>query len=393
MIKVVLDLVSLLRTTFPLLFSALFFALVFILLAKSIKKYYYVYYTLFAIPFLLVAVPFFLRLCGVETSFNFTRIPVLGEILRDYIHMGSLGHPLLIVIMYMGALDTRKTYVKRLMSIRKEISIISGFPILTHSLIRSFNNFPRALKYFTNHNEFMENSNAPSALGVGISNTVLVLGIVMLVLFFVLWVTSFDAVHRRMGGVKWKKVQKWSYVLYALLFIHAMGIVVGGMMNPRGGHQAAAQATVEVTAQATAPAAPSDEAGARGERRNRAQGEHATEVSQAGRSPEQNGEATGERRGRSNREAAASEQGGGERTPHAARAEQQEKAATTAQVQPQQQQGHTPTKGLTDIQISQEARQWISFWSLILIYGSYLILRVRKARKKAAKKAAAFSGK
>lgn len=231
MIKILIDLLSFLRTTVPLLFCVAVFALLFVWLAKSIKRYYYIYYTLFAIPFLMVVVPSLLRMIGIETSFNFTRIPVLGELLRDYIHMASLGHPLLIIIMYMGALDVKNPYVKRLMSIRKEISILSGFPILTHSWIRVMNNFPKALKYFTDHSAFMENPRVTSELGAGITNTVLVLGIVMLVLFLILWVTSFDVVHKRLGGIRWKKIQRWSYVLYALLFIHAMGLQVGRMVS------------------------------------------------------------------------------------------------------------------------------------------------------------------
>ncbi|MDL2310179.1 ferric reductase-like transmembrane domain-containing protein [Parabacteroides sp. OttesenSCG-928-B22] len=231
MIKILIDLLSFLRTTVPLLFCVAVFALLFVWLAKSIKRYYYIYYTLFAIPFLMVVVPSLLRMIGIETSFNFTRIPVLGELLRDYIHMASLGHPLLIIIMYMGALDVKNPYVKRLMSIRKEISILSGFPILTHSWIRVMNNFPKALKYFTDHSAFMENPRVTSELGAGITNTVLVLGIVMLVLFLILWITSFDVVHKRLGGIRWKKIQRWSYVLYALLFIHAMGLQVGRMVS------------------------------------------------------------------------------------------------------------------------------------------------------------------
>ncbi|MDH6341520.1 DMSO/TMAO reductase YedYZ heme-binding membrane subunit [Parabacteroides sp. PFB2-12] len=231
MIKILIDLLSFLRTTVPLLFCVAVFALLFVWLAKSIKRYYYIYYTLFAIPFLMVVVPSLLRMIGVETSFNFTRIPVLGELLRDYIHMASLGHPLLIIIMYMGALDVKNPYVKRLMSIRKEISILSGFPILTHSWIRVLNNFPKALKYFTDHSAFMENPRVTSELGAGITNTVLVLGIVMLVLFLILWISSFDVVHKRLGGIRWKKIQRWSYVLYALLFIHAMGLQVGRMVS------------------------------------------------------------------------------------------------------------------------------------------------------------------
>ncbi len=311
MIKVFIDLLSFLRTTFPLIFCVAVFALFFILLAKSVKKYYYIYYTLFAIPSLLVIIPSILGMCGIELPFSFIRVPVLGEILRDYIHMAALGHPLLIVIMYMGALDTRRPYVKKLMSIRKEISIISGFPVLTHSWIRTINNFPASLKYFTDHSAFMENPRVTSELGAGITNTSLVLGIIMLVLFLMLWITSFDVVHKRLGGIRWKKIQKWSYVLYVLLFVHAMGLQVGRMVTSNASEN---RAKTEVVAN-----------------------------------------------------------------------------ADSREQQPQAQQGHggggrAPSKGIADIQISSTVKQWISIYSFLLIYGSYLILRVRKAKMKSRRK-------
>lgn len=341
MIKVLIDLLSFLRTTFPLLFCVAVFALLFILLAKSIKKYYYIYYTLFAIPFIMVVLPSIVKMCGVETSFNFTRIPVLGEILRDYIHMASLGHPLLIIIMYMGALDIKKPYVKKLMSIRKEISIISGFPILTHSWIRTINNFPNSLKYFTNHSEFMENPKVTSVLGAGITNTVLVVGIVMLILFLILWITSFDVVHKRLGGKRWKKIQKWSYVLYALLFIHAIGLQIGRMVSNNATN-------------------------------NKAKTEIAAHIN----STEQQTRNASEKRERENIKETTTSQ----------RQDKQTKEQNMSPTQRNSGGGRTPTKGLTDINIDAETKQWISLCSLLLIYGSYLILRIKKEKKKSRKK-------
>jgi DMSO/TMAO reductase YedYZ heme-binding membrane subunit len=341
MIKVLLDLLVLMRTLFPLIVSTLIFALLFILLAKSIKKYYYVYYAVFAVPFVLFTVPFALRLCGVAMPFSFTGIPVLGEILRDYVHMAGIGHPLLIIVMYIGALNMKNPWVKRLMSIRKEISVISGFPILVHSLVRTLNNFPSSLKYFTRHAEFMSDGRATNALGAGISNTALVLGIVMLVLFLILWITSFDAVRRRMGGAMWKKTQRWSYVLYALMFIHAAGIQTGSLLNPRGGR--APSHTVEATAP---PAAAAEHDGA-------------AQSGQSEMTRPAPAEARAERGQRGNR--------GGERTQAA-----------------QGGRGHgTATGSLADVRFDATTQRWASIASLLLIYGSYLILRLRKAKRSA----------
>jgi DMSO/TMAO reductase YedYZ heme-binding membrane subunit len=75
-----------------------------------------------------------------------------------------------------------------------------------------------------------------SALGAGVTNSAYLLGVLMAVLFLILWVTSFDAIHKRLGAVRWKKIQRWSYVLYAMLFVHSLLLGIGGLLNGGGGH-------------------------------------------------------------------------------------------------------------------------------------------------------------
>ena len=369
MVKILLDLQQFLLTCLPLFTTLAVFTLFAVLCAKSIKKHATAYYVAFSIPFILQAVPTVLRWCGVELGFSFMRVPILAQILRDYIHMGTFGHPLLIIIMYMGALDAKRPAVKKLMSIRKELSIISGFPVLTHSLVRVANNFPSSLRYFTDHDAYMETARVGSELGAGISSFAMVLGILLLALFLPLWITSFDSVHKRMGGAKWKKLQKWSYVLYAMLFIHAMGIQVGGMLNPRGGHAAPAPVVAQAVA---APAASAPESHPRGEGGQRPEG-----GAQRGEGrPEGGGNAVqgaNAAQNAQNAQPAAQPAGRGQGTQQAAPASG----------------GRAQTKSLADLSVSAPARRWIHVVSLLLIYGSYLVLRVRKARKKAAKKAAA----
>ena len=320
MIKIIFDFLQFLLTCAPLLTSLAIFTLLSIWLAKSIKKNSKIYYVILVIPFLLVAIPTVFRWCGIPLPVNFTGIPVLGVILRDYIHMGVLGHPLLIIIMYMGALDPKIPFVKRLMSIRKELSIIVGFPVLTHSLVRVANNFMSPLQFFTDREASLAGNPVASELGAGISSFSLVLGIVMLVIFLPLWITSFDSVRKRMGAVQWKKLQKWAYVLYVTLFIHAAGIAVGGMMNPRGGG-APPRPAVEVTAQQTTGENP--------------QGERAVRPTDS--------------------------------------------ESPNTQTSPQ---GRVMPKSFGDFQAPRSTIQYIHLASLVLIYGSYLYLRVRKAKKR-----------
>ena len=330
MVKILVELLEFLRSCAPFLFSLGALSLFFILLSKSIKKHATIYYIVFAVPFILYLITFFGGLMGLKMP-NLIIVPVLGEILRDYIHVAALGHPILIIIMYIGALNSKNPTVKKLLSIRKEISIISGFPILMHSLVRVMNNLPGAIKFFTDKAGYLENTKVVSELGAGISSFSLVLGIVLLIIFVPLWVTSFDAVHRRMGGVKWKKLQKWAYVLYALMFIHAIGIQAGGMLNPRGGAPRPAVETVAPTANTQA-----------GDAAQAKPTESARAERQVGQPETIQQPATGQSRGPA---------------------------------------GRAPSKGISDIKVSQQAKQYIHIISLLLIYGSYLYLRLRKARK------------
>lgn len=344
MVKVILDLLQFLLSCAPLLTATAFFGLLSVWLSWSIKKHSKVYYFILAIPFALVAVPTVMRWCGVPVM-SFTAIPVLGQIVRDYIHMGTFGHPLLIIIMYMGALDPKIGFVKRLMSIRKELSIICGFPVLTHSLIRVANTFPNALKFFFDNESYMTTARVSSELGAGISNFSFVLGILMLALFLPLWITSFDSVHKRMGTAKWKKFQKWAYVLYAFLFIHAMGIEIGGILNPRGG--SAQKPAVGVSAQSAVHS-------------NRSEGE---------------GSVMAEKSDRNGQTALADT--GTTLTPP---------VVTSSAVVPAASSSRRQTKGFADIQVSAKIKQIINVGSLLLIYGSYLWLRLRKARRIKAKR-------
>ena len=348
MVKIIIDLLGFLYSCAPLLVSLSILTLLCVLLSRSIKKHSTWYYIFLALPFVLGAIPSICRMFGIE-AFSFTRVPILGQLIRDYIHMGTFGHPLLIIIMYIGALDPKIPSVKKLLNIRKELSIIVGFPVLMHSLIRVVNNFPNSLKFFTNHAGYVASERVTNELGAGISSFSFVLGIVMLALFLPLWITSFDSVHKRMGNKKWKKFQKWSYVLYATLFIHAMGIQVGGMLNQRGGD---APRPAPVEAAATGQGQGQGPQPERGERStgNNVRGE------QAGRSDTRQGQVAG---------AAA----GG--------AQEQARPSTGGRVQ---------AKGFADIKVSAQVKRYIHIVSLLLIYGSYLYLRIRKAKKDAKKK-------
>ena len=228
MVKLLLQLFLFLQENCQLLMNLIVFTFIFLLLAKSIKKHPGIYYFLFAIPAILFVLRQLFSPMGV-TFFDFPRGSVMSNILREYVHVSGFAYPLLIIIMYMGALPVRNRLVKRLMMIRKELSIISGFPILIHSWVR-LRLVPGSFDYFFGSSETVRNG-----AGAGFMNAAYLLGIIMAILFLVLWVTSFDVVHKWLGALRWKSIQRWSYVLYAMLFIHSICLSVGRLLS--GGHR------------------------------------------------------------------------------------------------------------------------------------------------------------
>jgi hypothetical protein len=117
-----------------------------------------------------------------------------------------------------------------------------------------------------------------------------------------------------------------------MLFIHAMGLQAGRMVS---GSAAGSRAQTEVTAHGRANIENDAPGNGRGERPAPA--------------------VQGRRGEGGNAQAAPRTHGGG---------------------------GRTPAIGLADIQIGSTARQWVTVSSLLLVYGSYLILRIRKAKRK-----------
>ncbi len=250
MINATLDLITFLQSNFSMLFALALYTVLAIALAKSIKKNYKVYYWMFGLMSAGFVIPTVVRLCGGTMPFDLGKIPFFGMCFSELSSAANFVHPVLIIIMYMGAFSPKTKYVGSLMSIRKELSIIVGFPVIAHAMKRLFGTFVQGWQYFADHETYMANPRVTSVLGSGISSFVYVLGVVMFVLFLVLWITSFDSVHRKLGTKRWKSVQKWSYGLYVMLFIHAMGLNLGSYISDKAREEQQAQrAKVEVVEQ------------------------------------------------------------------------------------------------------------------------------------------------
>lgn len=108
---------------------------------------------------------------------------------------GYLGLSFLYIVMVIGALKNKSKLQKKLLSVRREYSII-GFIFIT----------PHGLKYFV---EFLQNSRQIEWFG-------LIPYIIMTPLF----ITSFMIIRKKMTYQNWKNLQRFAYIAYILIFIH-----------------------------------------------------------------------------------------------------------------------------------------------------------------------------
>ena len=250
MIKLFIDFISFIYSVVPFLTMLMLWTFLAVKFSKSIKKHANIYYWVFGILSFSFAIPILVRLATGYSLPSVMTIPIIGDIASSLSNGSEFIHPVLVIIMFMGAFSPKIKMIGKLMSIRKELSIIVGFPVIAHLSKRLFSTFPNSWSYFANYSESIQSPRVASVIGSNITNSVLVLGIVMTTLFLMLWITSFDGVRRKMGGKTWKKVQWWSYPLYAMLFIHATGLQAGMIISSNA--MAAQKAKTELVAQANA---------------------------------------------------------------------------------------------------------------------------------------------
>lgn len=116
---------------------------------------------------------------------------------------GFVGFTLLAIVMFTGALNKKSTLSKRLMTVRKEYSIL-GFIFL--------------LPHFTTF--FIELLSDLTDLGHWI-------GLIAFVIMIPLFYTSFSVIRKKYKFPVWKKLHRWSYLAYSLIFIHLLLVAEG----------------------------------------------------------------------------------------------------------------------------------------------------------------------
>lgn len=165
-------------------------------LSKQLKKHPWVFYLL-----AIAAVAAFIALRSSDI-----RNPVVRW-LSPMFQKGYLASWLLFIVMFTGVLDEGTPLRRRLQPVRGELSILSFIFILGHLAVYVPSYLPRLGFIFSNQ------------VALALSFTV---AAVLAVLFAVLAITSFGAVRSSMSAKGWKRLQRFSYVMMALLLAHVV---------------------------------------------------------------------------------------------------------------------------------------------------------------------------
>ncbi len=131
---------------------------------------------------------------------------------------GALGGMFFIFVMYAGALPKKSVWLRRLMPIRGELSILASILTFGHNLAYGKTYFVRLFS------------------SVRLSQTVTaaaVCSLLMIVIMLPLFITSFPSVRKKMRPRNWKKLQRLAYLFYLLMYVHIVLINLSGAWNGR----------------------------------------------------------------------------------------------------------------------------------------------------------------
>lgn len=170
--------------------------------------------------------PFYAAAAGVSalvTILYWTAPAFLDLHLRSQLPLilGALGTACFVFVMFAGALPNGHPWMKRIMPIRGELSIFACLLTLGHNLSYGKN-------YLTPGFLFEGQFSAVKAAAW--------VSAILIVLMLVLTVTSIKAVRRRFPPKKWKSLQRWAYLFYALVYIHILLLTVPGLLKGRSSY-------------------------------------------------------------------------------------------------------------------------------------------------------------
>ncbi|AOR24831.1 ferric reductase-like transmembrane domain-containing protein [Clostridium taeniosporum] len=184
-----------------LIISILFSMVFYLALSKQIKKRPSFFYVLTIV--LTIFIIYYYRTSMYELYPKWVTTYLTGPFKR-----GAFSTATFIIVMYLGAVKKNNAIVKKLFSIRGEISIMACISTLGHNIIYGIYYFPKL---------FLDQASLSKFQLIAASLTLIMISI-MLPLF----ITSFRCIRKKMKAFTWKKVQRLAYPFFIMIYIHVM---------------------------------------------------------------------------------------------------------------------------------------------------------------------------
>lgn len=129
----------------------------------------------------------------------------------------ALSASMFILVMYAGAVPNGSAAMKKLMPVRAQLSIMASILTLAHNIVYARTYF-RAL--------FV----SPAALSWNML-AASIISLIMIAIMLPLFVTSFPAVRRKVKPKSWKKLQRFAYGFYGLMYVHVLLVCLPGLKS------------------------------------------------------------------------------------------------------------------------------------------------------------------
>lgn len=136
------------------------------------------------------------------------KLPTLVAYIEKPIMIGALSGAIFVVVMYAGALDNKKNYTKKMVSVRAQLSILASIFFLPHTI-------PNCIAFFKIISK-MDMSLLSTKIYVFLSLS----AIISFIVIIPLWITSYKSIRKKMNTKKWKNLQRWAYLVYFLIYVH-----------------------------------------------------------------------------------------------------------------------------------------------------------------------------
>ena len=145
--------------------------------------------------------------------------PLLVMFINKIFVGGVLQGAIFIIVMYVSVLPQKTRLRIKLSKVRGEMAIIAALFTLIHNISYGKRYF---MLLFTDISALKPYEAAAALLSV-----------CMIMLLVPLTVTSFNIIRKKMSGKSWKKLQRLSYIFYALLYFHIVLIFSRGLLTGR----------------------------------------------------------------------------------------------------------------------------------------------------------------